>query len=772
MKKLFYSLFVAAALVSCSSEAEVVTKEVETDLTYTATIEAVAGHNQTWEEGAAFSLFRSITNEKFVYGVDGFTKDDTLQPKEPFENLYGVYPYKGASRATATGEIKMELPAEYTYVEGTYDFVHNPMIATAAADATELDFKNLCGYAVVKIYGSAAIHSVAISGANGEYMSGTILAGIEDGTPSFRFSALMGESVAVKVAGEKQGEVLAHKVIGETEETATEFYITVPPTTFENGYSITVIDSYGNKRKKNFKVDEENPAVTINRGEVTEVACFELKEKLPTKTILDVQFNTDGTATDAGIYGLDVQLMGETTPNTFVYKHKKFKANNIARFHNVRINNDITKHSYYKVDYSQNEEMMETIADGFALEVVTLATCANWDWWLSPVATDAYRFLLQGGKNNYDWKFSHNNSGGWFTNGTLINATYEFDKYHHNVYMYDADNQWIQVYHNGVLLGMVENVTEFNPGQLLTIGGYGDVNDNCYMQWNGEVALVKMYDQILEPAEVAEKFKDLKLPEASEAPAATYSAPLVDFKWNADGSATNAGTQTDLTVNSVPAAHTVMMNVDGFGNIVKFDLQSGNNNWNTEGFWNIDYSANEEFKNKLKDGFTFEFVCVADKNPGDYYCRAAATDTFGCHLRCTGGGGQHFWQAYFNGNNEVWWNLGNTTNGYENICVLDTGKVMESFGHMVCVYNPETRMYYTYYNGHGNAGFGGVGEFNVGNFVGVPGMPGNPGGMQHGWVGKVAIARIYDEPFNVEQILARYNDLKPVIEKLNTTIGQ
>lgn len=762
------------ALVGCSDGGDEPAVEPETgeDKIPAAgiTVESPEGLSFAWEEGSTISLFRSKTNEKFVYNSasNEFVKTDKLEKKEPMDANYGVMPYKGTTRV-ANGEVKMEFPSRQTYAANGVCFAENPMVGvSASASSTDMQFKNLGGYAVVKVYGTAVIKSIGIEGMNGETLAGTAMVAAEaDADPTFSISAL--PSKTVTVTAETPVE------LGLTAEEATPFYLMVPPTTFEAGFTVTLTDSYGNVRKKNFKVDEENPAISIARNEVVELATIELKEKLPTQTILDVVFNEDGSATDEGIYGLGVNLMGEPT-NTYVYKHKDFKKN-IARFHNVRINNDITNHSYYKVDFSGEDEtsvaIRETIADGFALEVVTLGTASNWDWWLSPVGTDAYRFFLKGGKDNYAWNFTFNNGGGWFPgNVNKINVDYEFGKYMHDVYVYDADNMQIQVWHNGTLLGLVENVAEFNSGNYLTIGGYAEANENLFMQWNGEVAMVKMYDQALEPAEIAEKFKDLKMPEGSLAPAATYSEPLIDFKWNADKTATNAGTQTDLTVKSVPAAHTVMMNVDGFGNIVKFDLASGNNNWNTEGFWEIDYSTNEAFKNKLKDGFTFEFVCVADKNPGDFYCRAAATDTFGCHLRCTGGGGQHYWQAYFNGNNEVWWNLGNTTDGYQNICVKDTGKNMESFAHVVCVYDPAIKKYYTYYNGHGNAGFGNVGEFNVGNFVGVPGMPGNPGGMQHGWVGKVAIVRMYDEPFNVEQILARYNDLKPVIEKLNATIGQ
>lgn len=774
MKKLFYSLLIAAAMVACSDnggdEPQIGPAETDDIAASSFSLESPESNTFAWTDGARISLFRSNTNERFAYDADGdvFKKEDKLNMGEPFENIYGVYPYKGTNRVS-NGEIKTEIPAAQTYSAEGVNFEDAPMVGMSASAASPaMEFKNLCGVATIKLYGSAIVKSIAVTGNNGEVLAGTAMAEIgEDGEPTFDIVALQNNTVTLTAE-----EPVA---LGATAEEATPFYLLVPPTTFENGFIVTVVDSYGNVRKKNFKVDEENPAAAIARNEVVTIAEYELAEKKPTQTILDVQFNADGSATDAGIYGLDVQLMGEPT-NTYVYKHSKFKKNNIARFHNVRINNDITKHSYYKVDYSGEDEtsvaIRETIADGFALEIVTLASCANWDWWLSPVATDAFRFLLKGGAANYEWCYSHNNNGGWFTSGTKINTTYDFNKYHHDVYMYDADNMQIQVYHNGVLLGLVENVAEFKPGQLLTIGGYGDTSDNLYMQWNGEVALVKMYDQILTPEEIAEKYNDLKLPEASEAPAASVSAPLIDIKWNSDKTATNAGTQTDLEVTAVPDDNVAIINVDGVGNVVDFNAMP-NNNWNKTGFYQIDYSANEAFKNKMKDGFTIEYLCVADHNPGDFYSRPVATDTFGVHLKCDPGAPSHYWQMWYNGNNSVWHSMGNTSNkGYSDVFVVASGKVMTSYIHVVIVYNPETKMYFSYIDGHGNQGWGGVGEFNVGNFLGVPGMPGNPSGMQHGWPGKVAMVRMYDEPFNVEQILSRYNELKPAIEKLNPTIGQ
>ena len=57
-------------------------------------------------------------------------------------------------------------------------------------------------------------------------------------------------------------------------------------------------------------------------------------------------------------------------------------------------------------------------------------------------------------------------------------------------------------------------------------------------------------------------------------------------------------------------------------------------------------------------------------------------------------------------------------------------------------------------------------------FEGPPsanGMPLNDAnqGACHGWPGKVAMVRVYDEVFTQEHALARYNELLPTIQKLN-----
>lgn len=776
MKKLFYSLFIAAAMVACGDDGDevVVVVEQSTDIAASSfTLESPEGTTFAWTEGSRLSLFRSNTNERFAYDAAGdvFKKEDKLKMGEPFENAYAVYPYKGTNRVS-NGDIKTEVPSAQTYSADGVNFADAPMVGmSATASDPTMELKNLCGVAVVKLYGSAIVKSVAVTGNNGEVLAGTAMAEIgEDGNPTFDIVALQNNTVTLTAE-----EPVA---LGATVEEATPFYLLVPPTTFENGFIVTVVDSYGNVRKKNFKVDEANPAVSIDRNEVVTIAEYELAEKKPVQTILDVQFNLDGTAVDEGIYGLDVNLVGEAGEDPFVYKHPKFKDNNIARFNHNCYNNNQEPTGFYKIDYSQNVEMMETIADGFAMEVVFANTAWSWDWWSVPVSTDAFRLMRKGYKDDNAWTFTFNNGGGWWPgNITPINATLELNKYTHVVYMYDADNLKVQVYQDGILLGEANDVAEFASGQWLSIGGTLEMGGNLAMHWNGEVAVVRMYDQALTPDEIATKFNDLKLPEAPIAPATTISTPLLDVKFNENKSATNAGSMASLEVKSAADMghnmdNTAMINVDGFGWVPQFKTAPHNgDSW--DNWYRIDYTDNAEFKGKLEDGFTMEILCFHDGNPGDFYVRPVSTDKWGVHLRCNGGGGYHWWQTFINAGNGYWNQWGDQWNGWGHdnrhpIFNKDTGAVMESYAHYVFVWDAEDGEWGSYLNGNFNGG-NKSNTFNYGNVFNICGMPHVNGQAQHGWTGKVAMVRFYDEAFNQEQVISRYTELQPAIQKLNAS---
>lgn len=778
MKKLFYSLLSFALLIAmtgCSDDPSTGGEEPTPEPTptadvITATMEAVAGEISDWAAGAEISVFRSTANEKFAWDAEAenFAKADETKKAAGISGVYGIHPYSSSSRVSTTGEITLSIPATQTYLAEGLNFADVPMVAAAEKGATELEFNNLCGYVCVKIFGNVALKSVELQGNNGETLAGATSFQLAAGEiPSYRFGSVGSKAITLDL-----GEGVA---LGTTEEEAKDFWFIVPPTTFSKGLSIAIVDEYDNLLRKNYSGE-----IVVSRNEVTRLTdVMEIQAKVPVKTILDVKFNEDGTATDAaGLYDLNVELVGGSAVS--VYKHSGYEANNIARFDNIRINNDGTNHSYYKIDYSANEEFKATIADGFTWEIVSLATFSTYDWWLSPGGTDTFSFVFKDYCNNYAWNFVSNHGGGWFANGNATEARYEFNKYNHDLYIYDANNQVINIYHNGVLCGTRAEVVEFNPGNWMTIGGrYSAIDNGFYMQWNGEVAMCKVYDQALTDEEIAEKYSSLALPAASEAPIAALNTPLLDIQWNADKTATNAGTQTDLEIAGFPNDLTKIVNVEGYGNVVDFNNVPANDDF-VDGFYRVDYSENEAFKSKLQDGFSFEILCVADHWPDDFYVRPAAADTWGIHLRCDQGANKHYWQIFKGGNNEVWWNLGDVvyTIGDKGTPIFNKeGSVkMEKFSHIVYTYNAEANAVYVFIDGVSAGGWFNVGEFNVGNVLGISGMPAKWDGekyiTQHRWPGKVATVRIYDEALSVGQVAKRYQDLQPTIEKLTPVVGK
>lgn len=768
------------ALVGCSSDDDVIQEEEtgpvdEVIAAASFTLESPASNTFAWVDGSRVSIFRSNVNERFAYSAaeDQFKKEDKLKKGEAFENVYGVYPYKGANRVT-NGEIKTEIPAAQQYSADGVNFANAPMVGmSASASSTDIAFKNLCGYAVVKLYGTAVVKSVAITDNSGNALAGVAMAEIaEDGEPTFDIVASQNNTVTLTAA--------TPVPLGATVEEATPFYLIVPPTTLEAGFIVTVVDSYGNVRKKNFKVDEENPAYSISRNEAVTIAKYELAEKKPLQTILDVQFNEDGTATDAGIYGLDVNLVGDINPYSYVYKHSKFKENNIARFGHIVHNDAGKKYSYYKVDYSANEKMKATIADGFSMEIVTLSPAFSYDWWSCPVGSDAFRIYRKGHMDGNEMWFNWNSDGAWWpTNGNAsakdTNAVFEKDVYTHTILMYDADNQSVSVYNNGVLVGLAEGVANFKPGRWLTIGGYVEsAGNDLFMQWNGEIALVKMYDQAMTPEEVADKYNALKLPDASAAPAApAFSNPLFDVKFKEDKTAENSGSMASLTPTYYPNSETSVVNVDGFGYVANFNLPIRNDPAYTDGFYRIDYSDNDDFKNKLRDGFTLEVVCLSNFDQGQFWMRPVSSNKWGFMMR---DGGHKRWATYANHGDNSWGANGRIQAGGYHV-YWNTGNKYwpavtkhESFTHILYVYNAEAKEFGTYVDGNFNGGHYEE-NFDVGSMFHINGFPYVRGiEMAHGWNGKVAVVRIFDEAITQDQAIERYNAMKPTIQTLNTVI--
>ena len=250
--RLFFFCLLAAFAVSCVKDQQEVVQTIADDPVFYATIEN-SGDPDTrvfvddqlrvlWNADDRVSIFNKTTyNRQYRFdGEDGansgaFKKvpsDDFVTSNE-LEYVYSVYPYNENTSISNDGEITVYLPAQQTYRANSFGLGANTMIAIT--DEDELIFKNLCGYFAVKLYGeNVAVSSITLKGNNNELLAGKATVVAQSGAaPTIQFDA--------ENATKELTITFATPVtIGTTAETATTFWFVVPPTTFENGITLTV----------------------------------------------------------------------------------------------------------------------------------------------------------------------------------------------------------------------------------------------------------------------------------------------------------------------------------------------------------------------------------------------------------------------------------------------------------------------------------------------------------------------------------------------------
>lgn len=788
MKKLFYSFAMLALVVGCSEDPATNdntgggnnngggdnTDPTPTEEVITASFEE-CDLDLAWAEGDAIAVFTSTTNEKWAYNTEanGFKKADNAAAAKPLDYTYGVYPYGSSVAVNTSGEVKnISIADEQDYVAGSFDAAKNLMVAIAEKNSKELTFQNVCGFVTVKVIGNTDVKSIKLQGASKEKLAGGVTVTFADNAPVATFGSMASDAIVLNLA-----EAVT---LQETEDAAQTFTFIVAPATFANGCTVIVTDSEDRMFRTNFEGE-----ITVARNEVKELGVASAVVKASNEVIFDAKFNTDGTATDEGKFAMTIETITDNgkTPNMRVYTHPEFADNNIAQF-SFMSHNEGRRHSYFAVDYSENADFKAALADGFTWEIVTSYNVPCYDWWQCPGSSEAFRFYRKCDANNNDWLFNLNSDGAWwpFNAGAAVYATETFAeamKYQHSVFVYDANTMSVKTYTNGVADGEVLDLAEFKVGNRFAIGGYAE-DGFLGMAYNGDVAIFKLYNEPMSAEAVAARYGELTLPEAPIiAEGAAISEPLFDLKWNEDRTATDAGSAA-LEVNPVLNDLTEIVNVPEVGNIVNFAVKPNDGAWASpdptvvsnsnysDGYYRIVYGENEEFKSKLQDGFTLEVICASNFRQGGFWMRPFSTDRWGFMMHDD----NYRWKTVANGGENDWGAHGDTERGYPAYTDEAEGAPMKSFTHILYVYNAEGKEYGMFVDGKCNCARP-LNGFEVGTMMSVPGMPYTDRlEMAHGWNGKVAAVRIYDEAFTQEQRIKRYNDMKPVIEKLNTVIAQ
>ena len=203
------------------------------------------GYLLRWTQGDRISLFVGNTLN-CQYQFDGKTGDNggTFSMVEKASGTshelrtnYAVYPYASDIRISEEGNITATLPAEQSYAHNSFGLGDNTMIAvTKDTDDTFLHFKNVGGYLKLQLYADdVTVKSITLTGNNREKLAGKVtITAVYDENPIVSMASDAAESIVLDCGNGVK--------LGNTAETATAFWMVVPPTVFDKGLTITVKD--------------------------------------------------------------------------------------------------------------------------------------------------------------------------------------------------------------------------------------------------------------------------------------------------------------------------------------------------------------------------------------------------------------------------------------------------------------------------------------------------------------------------------------------------
>lgn len=234
-----------------------------------------------WDAEDEISIFNKTTlNQEYIFmGETGdnagyFKKVSQETGGNPVGYVCAVYPYQESTSLNDSGVLTLTLPDKQTYRERSFGSGANTMVSTISGVGDNLlKFRNVGGYLVFKLYGNdVTVKSIMLEGRNGE-----LLAGKATMTPA------VGEIPVIKMAKNAKSSITLNcknVELGTNADEATLFWMVVPPTEFEQGFTVTVTDADG----KVF-IKETDLHLTIERNRVSTLAPVEVIPLDPNQVI-------------------------------------------------------------------------------------------------------------------------------------------------------------------------------------------------------------------------------------------------------------------------------------------------------------------------------------------------------------------------------------------------------------------------------------------------------------------------------------------------------
>ncbi len=260
------------------------------------------------ETGANNGSFSALSNSEFIAA-------------EPLDANYAVYPYNASNEMSSDGSMSVILPSIQKYAQNSFGLGANTMVAvTENKEDNFLQFKNLCGYVVVKLYGEGTVASIKLEANDGEKISGKADVQAAYGVlPSVTMSEDATTSITIDC-----GEGVT---LGTTAETATEFWFCVPPVTFSKGFTVTATKTDGWQMVKSTSSSKE--VVRNTKNALTPIeAVFDIYVGTLTPPDDEIWYTT----TDSKIVSLTHPVFGDSKFNANVVSNECHNGKGIIKF--------------------------------------------------------------------------------------------------------------------------------------------------------------------------------------------------------------------------------------------------------------------------------------------------------------------------------------------------------------------------------------------------------------------------------------------------------
>ena len=297
MKRLLLFAFVVTLFASCLKETidegqgvQLVVEETPETLVVgfddnaETRIQLDNSQKTVWTNGDLLSVFyRSDANQKWEYTgetgvrVANLTLVDAGEASETMKRVVAVYPYnKHYYINTDTYNIQASLPAVQTYLKDSYAMDAHIMVSQG--EYNDLSLKSVCGWIKLQITGNGQkVKSITLKGNSGEQVAGEMYINSADATITLSSDA--GSADDEEVGGVGGSLVFENTILNEVTldcgdgvelgTEATAFYISVPPQTFENGFTVEIeCPDYLTYSKTTEK------SVTIERNHIHPMTAF------------------------------------------------------------------------------------------------------------------------------------------------------------------------------------------------------------------------------------------------------------------------------------------------------------------------------------------------------------------------------------------------------------------------------------------------------------------------------------------------------------------